>query len=148
MAQRYTCDGTNASPPLSWEGVPQGSAELVLVCEDPDPPVGTFVHWLVSGLDPHSTGIGEDSLPEGASVGLNDFGQAAYGGPCPPHGHEAHHYVFTLLAVGAPLALQHRFTAEELVAVLEGATILAKGQLIGRYGRTDLSGPRPPAYTG
>ncbi len=148
MAQRYTCDGTNASPPLSWEGVPEGSAELVLICEDPDPPGGTFVHWLVAGLAPDSSGIEEDSLPEGATVGLNDFGQAAYGGPCPPHGHEAHHYVFTLLAVGASLAPQHRFTIEELVRALQSVTILGKGQLIGRYGRTDLSGPRPPAHTG
>ncbi|MDP8961880.1 MAG: YbhB/YbcL family Raf kinase inhibitor-like protein [Actinomycetota bacterium] len=148
MAQRYTCDGTNASPPLQWEGVPEGSAELVLVCEDPEPADETFVHWLVSGLDPNSAGTEEDSLPEGTTVGLNDFGQAAYGGPCPPHGHEAHNYIFTLLAVGVPLALQHRFTAQELVTVLQGATILGKGQLIGRYGRTDLSGPRPPAYTG
>ncbi|MFN2556175.1 MAG: YbhB/YbcL family Raf kinase inhibitor-like protein [Nitriliruptorales bacterium] len=148
MAQRYTCDGTNASPPLGWEGVPEGTAELVLVCEDPEPVFGTFVHWLVCGLDPNSSGLDEDSLPEGVTIGLNDFGQAAYGGPCPPHGHEAHHYVFTLLAVGAPLALPHRFTAEELLTVLQGVTILAKGQLIGRYGRTDLSGPRPPAHTG
>lgn len=148
MAQRYTCDGTNAAPPLRWDGVPEGSAELVLVCEDPDAPGRTFVHWLVADLDPNSTGIEEDALPEGATVGLNDFGEAVYGGPCPPHGHEAHHYVFTLLAVGAPLALQHRFTAEELVTALQGGTILAKAELVGRYGRTDLSGPRPPAYTG
>ncbi|MDQ3932653.1 MAG: YbhB/YbcL family Raf kinase inhibitor-like protein [Actinomycetota bacterium] len=148
MAQRYTCDGTNASPPLQWEGVPEGSAELVLVCEDPEPAAETFVHWLVCGLDPDSAGIEEDSLPEGATLGLNDFGQAAYGGPCPPHGHEAHNYIFTLLAVGTSLALEHRFTAQELVTALQEGTILVKGQLIGRYGRTDLSGPRPPAYTG
>ncbi len=148
MAQRYTCDGTNASPPLNWEGVPEGSAELVLICEDPDPAIGSFVHWLVSGLDPIASGVEEDSLPEGVTVGRNDFGQAAYGGPCPPHGHEAHHYVFTLLAVGAPLAIQQRFTADELVTVLQHATILGKGQLVARYGRTDLSGPRPPAHTG
>ncbi len=148
MAQRYTCDGTDASPPLRWSAIPNGTAELVLTVEDPDAPDQTFVHWMVAGLRPTELGaLGEDHLPEGAVVGLNDFGAAGYDGPCPQHGHEAHHYVFTLMAVGVSLGLTHRFTAAQLRDALAG-NVLAKGALVGRYGRTDLSGPAPPAYTG
>lgn len=148
MAQRYTCDGTDASPPLRWSGIPDGTAELVLTVEDPDAADQTFVHWMVSGLRTIEPGaLEEDHLPEGAVVGLNDFGAAGYDGPCPQHGHEAHHYVFTLMAVGVSLGLTHRFTAVELRDALEG-NVLARGELVGRYGRTDLTGPAPPAYTG
>jgi Raf kinase inhibitor-like YbhB/YbcL family protein len=148
MAQRYTCDGTDSSPPLTWEDVPDGTAELVLVLEDPDAPGGTFVHWMVADLDPgFPAKLEEGSVPEGATVGVNDFGEAEYAGPCPPHNEEMHRYVFTLMAAGVSLGLTERFTAEELRDALEGE-VLAKGELIGRYGRAALTGPNPPARSG
>ena len=80
----YTCEGRDVSPPLAWSGVPAGVTELQLRMEDPDAPGGTFVHWVVSGIEPGTT-----SLPEGS---------AGYKGPCPPGG-KTHHYVLTLRAL-------------------------------------------------
>lgn len=146
LAQRYTCDGTNANPPLRWSDVPDGTAELVLVVEDLD--ADRFVHWMVAGLAPHEPGaLEEDSLPEGATVGLNDFGDANYKGPCPPHDGAAHHYSFTLIASGLSLGLGYRFSAQELFDALDG-NVLARGELIGQYGRQELSGPNPPTFEG
>lgn len=148
LAQRYTCDGTNASPPLEWSGVPDGTGEVVVVCEDREAPDGGFVHWMVADLGPTSLGaLEEDHLPEGATVGINDFGDAAYGGPCPPQEGPPRRYVFTVLAAGVTLGLEHRFTAAELAAELEDE-VLATGELAARYGRRALSGPNPPTPSG
>jgi Raf kinase inhibitor-like YbhB/YbcL family protein len=134
LAQRYTCDGTNTNPPLQWTNVPNGTAELALVVEDPDHAEGTFVHWMVAGLEPDGIGaIEEDKLPETAIVGINDYGDSGYKGPCPPADDLAHRYVFTVIASGVPLGLGERFTAADLAAALEG-DVLAKGVLIARYG--------------
>lgn len=148
IPQRYTCDGTDANPALRWSNVPDGTVELVLVCEDPDAPGQTFVHWTLAGIDPEAAGIDEDRVPEGTTEGLNDFGAAGYGGPCPPHGHEAHRYIFTLMATRDRLDLPYRFSAEELRAALDGL-VLAKGVLVGRYGRTEIgAGPSAPTHSG
>lgn len=148
VPQRYTCDGTDTSPPLTWTGVPDGTAELVLVLEDPDAGDPTFVHWMVAGLDPDDPGaLEEGDVPEGASVGLNDFDDAAYKGPCPPHDDAPHRYVFTLVAVGTSTGLARRFTAADVVATLEG-DVLARGVLTVRYGRRALTGPNPPTHGG
>jgi Raf kinase inhibitor-like YbhB/YbcL family protein len=146
LAQRYTCDGTNASPPLHWGGVPDGTAELALVVVDLD--AERFVHWMIAGLEPNDPGaLEEDSVPEGTKVGLNDFDAMNYKGPCPPHDGSTHRYRFTLVASGLPLGLDNRFRAGELFDALEG-NVLAKGELIGQYGRQELSGPNPPTYEG
>lgn len=148
VPQRYTCDGTDSAPPIGWVGVPDGTAELVLVLEDPDATDPTFVHWMVAGLDPDDPGaLAEDDLPEGAAVGVNDFGEAAYKGPCPPHDDAPHRYVFTLLAVGASTGLTRRFGAADLAAALE-TEVLARGVLTVRYGRRALTGPNPPTHSG
>lgn len=140
LAQRYTCDGTNASPPLGWSGVPDGTAELVLVLEDPEHDEAPFIHWMVAGLDPREVdALDEDKLPEGATVGLNDYGDAVYKGPCPPFGEPAGHYVFTLIASGASLGLPERFSASDLATALD-RSVLAKGTLTARYGRSELKG--------
>ena len=98
---RFTCDGDDVSPPLDWSGVPEGTAELRLTLTDPDAPGGTFTHWSVAGIDPSSSGVGEGSLPAGGTEQRNDFGSAAYGGPCPPRGRGPHRYVFTIDALDA-----------------------------------------------
>lgn len=149
IAQRYTCDGTETSPPLRWADVPDGTAELVLFMEDLDGPDGIFVQWMVAGLEPTELGaVPEGGLPEGAVVGLNDFGDAAYKGPCPTHDDPSHQYRFTLVAAGAPLGLTERFDVDDLISELDAAPLLAKGLLTAHYGRQALSGPNPPTHGG
>jgi Raf kinase inhibitor-like YbhB/YbcL family protein len=128
---RYTCDGENISPELAWRGVPEGTQELALVLEDPDAPGGTFTHWLVYGVDPGSTGLPKGATP--ARQGENDFGDDAYGGPCPPEGEE-HRYVFRLLALHLPLELEpgvDRAAFDEAVA----PHVLAEARLTATYAR-------------
>src|SRR4029077_7015381 len=79
---RYTCAGEGDAPPLAWSGVPGGAHELGLLMEDPDAPGGTFVHWILAGIPPTSTG----TPVAGADAGTNSFGKDGYGGPCPPQG--------------------------------------------------------------
>jgi Raf kinase inhibitor-like YbhB/YbcL family protein len=128
---RFTCDGDNLSPALAWEGVPEGTAELALVVEDPDAPGGTFTHWLAYGIPPSTT-----SLSAGGRLaleGVNDSGGTGYTGPCPPGGAE-HHYVFRLLALHAPSGLEagaDRATFDDAVAPL----VHAEARLTATYAR-------------
>ncbi len=103
IPRRFTCDGENLSPPLHWSGAPTETLSFALLCDDPDAPAGTWRHWAVYDLAADRT-----DLPEGAGrrgggktlrQAVNDFGDAAYGGPCPPRGHGPHHYHFRLLAL-------------------------------------------------
>lgn len=129
---RHTCDGPDVSPSLAWSGVPAGAVELAVVVDDPDAPRGTYVHWVVFGLDPQSGGLEEGVLPAGARQALGSGG-AGYRGPCPPGGSE-HTYRFSVYALGARLGLpEGSGTAEALVAIGEAA--VAVGRLTGRYGR-------------
>jgi Raf kinase inhibitor-like YbhB/YbcL family protein len=98
---RFTCEGDDISPPLSWSGAPEDASALRLSLTDPDAPRGTFTHWLVTGIDPSSSDVGQGMVPAGGTEQRNDFGKAAYGGPCPPQGHDPHRYVFTIEALGA-----------------------------------------------
>ena len=101
---QYTCDGDNVSPPLEWSQVPEGTAELVLLFEDPDGPGGTFVQWVLFGLDPGSGWLQEGKVPAGAIGGKNDYGRTDWAGPCPPIG-KPHRFIFTLLALSEPSGL-------------------------------------------
>ena len=100
----HGCEGSDQSPPLAWSGIPTGTHSLVLICDDPDAPGGPFAHWAIYDIPPevtsleagHSTPDAPSSYPEG----VNDFGRAAWGGPCPPTGHGTHHYHFRILALG------------------------------------------------
>jgi Raf kinase inhibitor-like YbhB/YbcL family protein len=98
IPERYTVDGENVSPRLSWGGAPEGTRSFALVVHDPDAPlVDGFTHWVLYGIPPDATG-----LPEGSShftAGTNSAGAAGYGGPAPPPGHGAHHYYFWLYAL-------------------------------------------------
>lgn len=137
VPKQYTCDGRDVSPPLSWSGIPDGAKSIALICDDPDAPVGTWVHWVVydmpastSGLPEHVTAAG--GLPRGAKQGMNDFRKMDYGGPCPPGG--IHRYFFKVYALDRELGLREGATRAELVKSMEGH-ILAQGQLMGRYSR-------------
>jgi Raf kinase inhibitor-like YbhB/YbcL family protein len=128
---RYTCDGAGVSPPLTISGVPADAAELALLCEDPDAPNGTFVHWVAWNIDPANPSLAEGEEPMGS--GTNGFGKTGYGGPCPPPGAE-HRYIFTFFALSGELDAPSSATADDLRAVMEGL-VLDEGSLMGRYAR-------------
>ena len=135
---KYTCDGADVSPPLKWEGVPDGTKSLALICDDPDAPAGTWVHWVVYDLPPTATELAEkvattDTLPIGGKQGLNDFKRTGYGGPCPPPG-KAHRYFFKLHALDTTTALKPRASKADLLRAMEGH-LLAQGELMGTYQR-------------
>jgi len=131
---RYTCDGDDISPPLAWSGAPAGTRSLVLIVHDPD---AGFLHWLAYEIPGASSGSLPEAIPRTASTpvqGRNDFGKVGYGGPCPPHGAAAHHYVFGLWAVSKTLGLGSGKTAAEVEAAM-GGDILATTELVGLYKR-------------
>ena len=102
---RHAKDHDNLSPALEWSGVPESAAELAVLCEDPDAPSGSFIHWVLAGLQPTATGLAEGEHPAAAVEGRNDFGEEGYGGPMPPVDDGPHRYVFRVCAASAPLGL-------------------------------------------
>ena len=104
IPEPYTCDGENASPPLSWLEVPENAESLAIVLDDPDAPSGTFTHWILYNIPPVRTRLPGGFSPgleegEGMREGRNDFNHIRYEGPCPPVGDNAHHYHFRLYAL-------------------------------------------------
>jgi len=135
IPRAYTCDGVNISPPLEWSGVPKTAKTLAIVCEDPDAPAGTWVHWVLYNLPADNIGLVEnlpatETLKAGGFQGKNDFGKIGYGGPCPPSG--THRYFFKIYALDSELPLKGGATKAELLKALEGHIVL-EGQLIGTY---------------
>lgn len=132
IPRRHTCDGEDFSPPLNWSAIPEGTASLALIVDDPDAPRGDWVHWVLVDLPPELTG-----LPEGAQgVGIdgrNDFGRQGYGGPCPPKG-STHRYFFKVYALDQALGLKSGATKRDVEKAMQGH-ILTLGQLMGRYTR-------------
>lgn len=136
----YTCEGENASPPLTWSDVVPGTASLALICADPDAPNGTWYHWAIFDMPPEQRELAA-AVPESERVGairqaISDFRRPGYGGPCPPRGHGVHHYHFRLLALDvASLPLPPRCDCR---AVEAAATphILSEATLIGVYSRS------------
>jgi Raf kinase inhibitor-like YbhB/YbcL family protein len=138
IPKQYTGDGKDVSPPLQWEGVPEGTQSLALICDDPDAPRGIWVHWVLFNLPGDlrqlSEGIPPDKvLANKAKQGKNDFGNIGYGGPAPPRG-KAHRYFFKLYALDTALDLPAGVTKDQLVVAMKGHT-LGEGQLMGRYQR-------------
>jgi Raf kinase inhibitor-like YbhB/YbcL family protein len=138
IPHRCAFDDDNFSPALQWSNVPPAAKSLALICDDPDAPMGTWVHWLVYDLPPTTTGLSEDvpkspELPNGAKQGLNDFKRLGYGGPAPPPG-KPHRYFFKLSALDVKLHLKPGLTKKELLKAMEGH-VLAEGQLMGTYQR-------------
>lgn len=129
----FTCDGKDEAPPLRWSGTPEDSQSFVLIVDDPDTPDPAapkmvWVHWVVYNLPASTTGLGP--LPSEAVEGLNDWGQAGYGGPCPPVGR--HRYYFKLYALDTVLPQRRKATKAQIEQAMAGH-ILAEAQLIGFY---------------
>jgi Raf kinase inhibitor-like YbhB/YbcL family protein len=133
IPQRFTCEGDNLSPPLRWSGMPAGTVEVAVVVDDPDAPRGTYVHWVVDGLDPAGTELAEAAVPPGARQLRNSAGTAAYAGPCPPGG-PAHHYRFTVYALHHTPEVAGDASPEAAIQAIE-AVATARGRLIGTFGR-------------
>ena len=149
IPEKYTCHGDNVSPPLQWLGVPQETASMALIVQDPDSSPPGFVHWVVYNILPGQGGLPEGlqpepNLPDGTLQGKNDFArfgsgtfpggsaihQVGYDGPCPPSGE--HRYVFTLYALDTVLDLPAEATAPEVISAMEGRAA-ARAELIGVY---------------
>ena len=106
IPKKYTCDGEDLSPPLEWSGVPSAAVTLALMSDDPDAPMGGWVHWIIYNLPASTTSLPEgippiESMQDGSTHGMTDFGRVGYGGPCPPSG--THRYFFKLYALGSKL---------------------------------------------
>ena len=138
IPKQFTGDGEDQSPPLRWSEPPSGTRSVALICDDPDAPRGTWVHWVLFNLPPQIHELEEGvpttgTLPSGAKQGKNDFGNIGYGGPAPPKG-KAHRYLFKLYALGVAVDLNPGATKAQLEAAMKGH-ILAEGQLMGTYRR-------------
>jgi Raf kinase inhibitor-like YbhB/YbcL family protein len=137
IPSKYTCDGQDVSPPLEWNPAPAGTASFSLICDDPDAPGRTWVHWVVYDIPPHMNNLPENVRPEGEMgsgirQGKNDWQKLGYGGPCPPSG--THRYYFKLYALDTELNLKPGATKEQLLQAMKGH-ILAEAQLMGKYQR-------------
>ena len=134
IPREFTCDGADMSPPLSWTGVPSGAGALILVVDDPD--ARGFVHWIVLDLDGTDGDLPKGVAPTADSPqqGRNDFGNAGWGGPCPPSG--THRYDFTLTAIAAPLGLTGQPSGKDVAAALTIADVLGQATLRGTYRRS------------
>jgi Raf kinase inhibitor-like YbhB/YbcL family protein len=133
IPRKHTCDGDDRSPPLAWTDPPGGTKSFALVCDDPDAPRGTWVHWVVYAIPPSTRGLPEGGPADGSRPGTNDFRKTGYGGPCPPPG-PAHRYVFKLHALDATLDLAPGATKAALEKAMEGH-VLGRAELMGRYAR-------------
>jgi Raf kinase inhibitor-like YbhB/YbcL family protein len=133
----YTCDGRDLSPPLQWTQFPPGTRSFALISDDPDAPMGTWVHWVVWNIPSGVNSLEEnrpkkDPLPGGARQGTNDFRSVGYGGPCPPSG--THRYFFRLYALDTVLELPSSTTRAQLEKAMKGH-VLAQAELMGKYRR-------------
>ena len=138
IPRQYTADGADVSPPLTWSGVPEGTRSLVVLCEDPDAPRGTWTHWVLFDLAADARELAEATprqatLAGGAAQGTNDFGKVGYGGPAPPPG-KPHRYYFKVTALDTRLGLAAGAKRQEVQRAMEGH-VLGEGWLMGRYAR-------------
>lgn len=139
MAPKYTCEGNDVSPPLQWEGVPEGTRSLALIVDDPDAPdpaapKTTWVHWVLYNLPPETAGLpegaGAGKLPSGTLDGVNDWRRTGYGGPCPPIGR--HRYFHKLYALDVMLENLGKPTKDRLLTAMEGH-VLEWAEVVGTY---------------
>ena len=137
IPMKYTCDDHDISPPLKWKDPPEGTRSFALINDDPDAPVGTWVHWVLYNLPGSTLSLPEAvqsdaDLPESGRHGQNSWGRPGYGGPCPPGG--THRYFFKLYALDAELELAAGASKDELLRVMEGH-VLASTETMGVYSR-------------
>ncbi len=128
----FTCKGANASLPLRWRGVPKRTEQLALIMEDPDAPIGTFVHWVAWGIDPTKRRLPEQTLPAGVVEGASGTGKPGYLGPCPPPADGAHRYRITTYALDASPGVAAGASAADLRAAIKGH-VLATAKLVGTF---------------
>jgi Raf kinase inhibitor-like YbhB/YbcL family protein len=136
IPSKYTCDGQDISPVVSWQGIPDGTESIALIMDDPDALGRTFVHWVIFNIPGNATGLPEgvpSDLGDSSLQGKTDFGKIGYGGPCPPSG-KPHRYFFKVYALDTELDLKSGVTKSQLEAAMKGH-ILAQGEMIGNYGR-------------
>jgi Raf kinase inhibitor-like YbhB/YbcL family protein len=132
---KYTCEGTQTTPPLAWSRVPAGTQSVAILVEDPDASSGMFTHWLVTGIAPTTTSLAAGAaLPSGAAAARNGRGRLGYDGPCPPHGR--HRYVFRVFALDT--AIPPPKDREAFLSAIRGH-VLAEGRLVGTYQKTTPS---------
>ena len=142
IPKRFTGDGEDVSPELSWSGVPAGAKELALICDDPDAPTPEpWVHWVIYKIPTTATALRENvpktgsmSEPAGSMQGVNSWGAIGYRGPAPPRGHGVHHYHFKLYAVDSALNVAAGVDKKKLLSAIQGH-IVAQGELVGTYER-------------
>ena len=132
----YVCGAV--SPPLSWSKVPEETKSIAILCDDPDAPIGDWVHWVLFNLPPDTQSLDAEqprdaNLPNGAVQGINDYRRNGYDGPCPPAG-STHRYYFKVYALDTMLNLGPKTRKPDLLKAMEGH-ILAKGELMGKFGR-------------
>jgi hypothetical protein len=137
IPRKYTCDGDDISPPLQWTDAPPNTQSFALISDDPDAPVGTWVHWVLYNVPGTTTTLPEavpkqDELADGSRHGRSSWGRSAYGGPCPPGG--THRYFFKLYALDVVLDLAPGAGKEQLLQAMQGH-ILAQTELMGLYSR-------------
>lgn len=137
IPSQYSCDGRDVSPPLSWSEGPAGTQSYALITDDPDAPMGTWVHWVMYNIPKEVSELVEEvptveKLKNNALQGKNDFGRYGYGGPCPPGG--THRYYFKIYALDTMIQSGPGLTKKQLLKAMEGH-ILAQGELMGKYSR-------------
>ena len=135
---KYTCQGEDISPALTWNTPPKGTKSFAIINDDPDAPMGTWIHWVIYDLEPSLKGLPEnvpkdEVLGNGGKQGMTDFGVVGYGGPCPPPG-KPHRYFFKIYALDKKLGIPAGATKEELLQAMSGH-ILEENELIGLYKR-------------
>jgi len=138
IPKKYTCDGIDVSPPLSWSGFPVGTKSFVLIVEDPDAPGGVFTHWIVYNISSEIASLPEDvekveRLDNGILQGINNFGRIGYNGPCPPHGSK-HRYYFRIYALDCDINLRPGATSDDILKAIEGH-VIGEAELLAYYGR-------------
>ena len=131
IPSKFTCQGDDINPDLHWAGIPKGTKSFALIVDDPDAPMGTWVHWLVSNIPYDARHISENSVPPGAVQVKNDFRKENWGGPCPPSG--THRYFFKLYALDTS-SLKANNKKSFYSKVKKHA--LAEAVLMGRYRKT------------
>lgn len=133
----YSCDGKDISPALQWSEPPANTQSFALIMDDPDAPIGVYVHWVIYNIPAGARGLAENipmdsQLPDGTLQGRNSAGQAGYAGPCPPSG--THRYFFKLYALDITLGLASGASKDDLLKAMQGH-ILIQGELMGTFGR-------------